>query len=54
MYHVYENKARLTEQPISLNWLYNLFETVTLPLEVSQMKPGECVAVLDYKIVKVD
>lgn len=54
MYHLYDGKYRVTQNPISLNWLYNLFATITLPREVVSLKPGECVSFDHFKIVKVD
>jgi hypothetical protein len=53
MYVVYDGKHKITDQPISLNWLYNMFASVWLPTDVATMKPGECVTITTFKIVKV-
>jgi hypothetical protein len=54
MYLVYDGKYRITENPISLNWLYNLFASMYIPKQVPYMKPGEMITLDKYKVVKVD
>jgi hypothetical protein len=53
MYLVYDGKHKITDNPISLHWLYNMFASVWIPDRVAHMKPGECVTVTTFKIVKV-
>jgi hypothetical protein len=55
MYIVYQGKYKITSNPISLNWLYNVLKSVYVPWHtIAQMLPTECIAVEGYKIVKVD
>lgn len=55
MYHVYDGRYRITDNPVSLNWLYNILSSIYVPwLKVAEMLPTECMSVENYKIVKVD
>lgn len=54
MYLVYDGVYKITENPISLNWLYSLFATLYIPKHVPFMKPGEEITLDKYKVVKVD
>jgi hypothetical protein len=55
MYHVYDGKYRITDNPVTLNWLYNILKSIYVPwYTIARMKPTECVSIEDYKIVKVD
>lgn len=55
MYHVYDGHNRITDNPVSLNWLYSILKSAYVPWNiVARMLPTECVSIENYKIVKVD
>ncbi len=55
MYIVYHNQHKITDNPITLNWLYNILKSIYVPWHtIARMMPTECISVEQYKIVKVD
>lgn len=53
MYDIYDGVYKITSDPISFNFLFQVLRSVYLPYEICIMKPGDCIEIEKYKIVKV-